>query len=297
MGNTADCFHIIMISPMGHFENKDSMGPHMADWDSEAIRRIWDWYAMDPHTRDRYFSYTRGEALARFIAATGRLHGNLLDFGCGQGDLLAHLLERGISCYGADHSPQTLAKVSGRFSQHQNWRDCRLIDGNKIDFASNFFDVITLVETLEHIPTDKLTQLFDELRRLIKPDGIIVISTPYNEDLSKEAIYCPFCESIFHRWQHLHSFTVDSLHKLIRDHGFQAEFCQNVDLDQLVLHARLFPLRHLSLAKIAQWILRKGRIVMDYLFPRPFPLGRSIRYCQRAGNRRHLCAVISPIQT
>jgi 2-polyprenyl-3-methyl-5-hydroxy-6-metoxy-1,4-benzoquinol methylase len=278
----------------GHTDN--ATGPHAAQWNSDSIRRIWDWYTTDPYTRERYFSYTRGEALTRFIAATGHLHGNFLDFGCGQGDLLAHMLDRDIFCYGADHSPQTLAKVSERFRQHPHWRDCRLIDGDKTGFASGFFDVITLVETLEHIPADRLPSLFAELGRLVKPDGIVVITTPHNEDLSAEIIYCPFCESVFHRWQHLHSFTVDSLPALISSHGFQSLFCQNIDLDQLVLHASLFPLRYLNPAKLAQWALRKGRIALDRLFPRPFPLGRTVQYCQRVGNRRHLCAVIKPIQ-
>ena len=56
---------------------------------------------------------------------------------------------------------------------------------------------------------------------LLEDDGFLLIMTPYNEDLSKETVYCPCCNHTFHRWQHVRSWNKESLEKELKKHGYK----------------------------------------------------------------------------
>ena len=60
--------------------------------------------------------------------------------------------------------------------------------------------------------------LSDELRREI--DLVLgFYRTPNEEDLALSEIYCPQCDHAFHRWQHLRSFSSESLSQIVREYG------------------------------------------------------------------------------
>ena len=107
--------------------------------------------------------------------------------------------------------------------------------------------MITCIETIEHLKDEDLTRLLAELRRLVKPDGLIVITTPFNEDMDSGYIFCPFCEAEFHRMQHMRSFNVSSLELLLTQQGLEVEFCRNMDFEQFQTSPTLSPLNEVSL--------------------------------------------------
>jgi hypothetical protein len=45
------------------------------------------------------------------------------------------------------------------------------------------------------------------------------VTTPNNEDLELGMAYCPVSNTLFHRWQHVRSFTGESLSCLLSRHG------------------------------------------------------------------------------
>ncbi len=104
----------------------------------------------------------------------------LLDVGC-TGTLLDHeLLARGFRVVGLDIQDHTL----------RNYREVFLktnILNNRL--PSEIFDVIVLVSTIEHIGLDTYSQdildddadlsAMQELRRLLKPNGLLLLTTPY----------------------------------------------------------------------------------------------------------------------
>ncbi len=60
---------------------------------------------------------------------------------------------------------------------------CSPIDLNeKLPIASNLADYVLLMETIEHIPNQ--TFLFQELSRILKPKGFLIITKPNNSSLS-----------------------------------------------------------------------------------------------------------------
>ena len=48
--------------------------------------------------------------------------------------------------------------------------------------------------------------LLEEVRRVLRPGGHVIMTTPHREDMGKNEVLCPNCRCVFHRMQHLRSF-------------------------------------------------------------------------------------------
>lgn len=57
----------------------------------------------------------------------------------------------------------------------------------KLPFEDAFFEVITMLAIFEHIQPDKLNTLLNEINRILKPGGCLIITTPafWTENLQK----------------------------------------------------------------------------------------------------------------
>ncbi|AIY89557.1 class I SAM-dependent methyltransferase [Geoglobus acetivorans] len=95
----------------------------------------------------------------------------VLDVGCGVGTVVHHLSEQGFEAYGIDVSPIAIeiARKSGSGT-------FKVYDGKKFPFPNNYFDSAGCKDTLEH--TVYPEHLLDEMIRVVKPGGKIVISCP-----------------------------------------------------------------------------------------------------------------------
>ncbi|MBJ6802452.1 class I SAM-dependent methyltransferase [Geomonas propionica] len=206
--------------------------PKSATWTSESIRRFWNYQGLKTQVVEEYFSFQVGDALWNLLNrahATPR-QGNILDFGCGPGFLLERLLTSGANCYGFDFSDATVDKVNGKFKAEENWRGAISSTELPVAFEDNFFHFVSCIETLEHLLDETLPGTLKELYRLLKTDGIAFFTTPFNEDLSKSMVYCPFCNHEFHKVQHVRSFTHDGIVDLLGSHGFEVVYCEAIDL-------------------------------------------------------------------
>ena len=54
-----------------------------------------------------------------------------------------------------------------------------------IPFRNDFFDVVVVLELMEHIPPSITFRVLKELKRVLKKDGLLVISIPLNENLEE----------------------------------------------------------------------------------------------------------------
>lgn len=82
------------------------------------------------------------------------------------------------------------------------------------------FDGILSVEVIEHLSDERLESTLGLIKRLLQPGGVIVFTTPNDEDLAASRLYCPECDHVFHRWQHVRSWNRRSLSKLLAKRGF-----------------------------------------------------------------------------
>ncbi len=99
---------------------------------------------------------------------TGKL---LLDAGCGTGWFSRRASDRGATVVSLDIGPNLLREVAKKTS-------AMLVVGTsmKLCFPDDTFDCVVSSEMLEHTPSPETA--FRELARVLKPGGILVITTP-----------------------------------------------------------------------------------------------------------------------
>ena len=142
---------------------------------------------------------------------------NHLDIGCGPGTLIGSLGGVGHST-GVD-----IAKSQIDFANHAYpaaHRTFRTIEPGPLPFDDGSFDVVTLVELIEHLEDDALAALLGEARRVLAPGGRLLVSTPNYGSL------WPLVEALVNRLgavsyadQHINRFTGARLEKLLLETG------------------------------------------------------------------------------
>ena len=99
----------------------------------------------------------------------------VLDAACGEGYgsyLLADTAEKVV---GVDVSDAAITHATSRYAQADNL-EFAVQDVTRLDFADNSFDVVVSFETLEHLAAQDV--MLAEFRRVLKPEGLLIISTP-----------------------------------------------------------------------------------------------------------------------
>ena len=206
------------------------------DWTAEDIASFWDWQSKNANRQQQYFTAVMALAIVQFIKKKGLLKGNVLDYGCGAGHLLEQMLKNpDANFYGLDFSADSIDETKKRTANKPNLKELILLDKLPTHFSDEQFDSITLIETIEHLQDNALHETMQELFRILKRNGKLFITTPFNENLEDHVSFCPFCKSEFHDMQHMQTFDVASLHKLGAKHGFRIEDCVNIDIQKLKL--------------------------------------------------------------
>lgn len=196
--------------------------PHEIAWTRDKASRFWQFMAARPSEDTTYFSYTVG---AHVISEARRhgvpLHGRVLDYGCGPGHLLKHLISDGVSCEGADFGTVSLERTRNRVGESPLFRGTTLISRLPSELPADTFDVIFFIETIEHLIGEELGQTLAELRRILRPGGYLVVTTPNEEDLESLKKMCPECGCVFHTVQHVSRWDRDSLASIVRENGIE----------------------------------------------------------------------------
>jgi SAM-dependent methyltransferase len=101
--------------------------------------------------------------------------GRVLDFGCGAGDSLAELRDRGWECHGVELSPRAIAVARGR------GLDVRPATDGPDGFPDDTFDYVRANHSLEHVldPPAVLRQM----HRVLRPGGTLFLGVPTRDGL------------------------------------------------------------------------------------------------------------------
>lgn len=109
------------------------------------------------------------EHLCERLSAVDR-RAPVLDIGCGTGAWLARLARAGFAdMHGVDRGPAPPEHLGIRFAQVD-------VERQQLPFAASSFGLITAIEVLEHVLNTGV--FLGELRRLVRPDGVILLTTP-----------------------------------------------------------------------------------------------------------------------
>ncbi len=117
-----------------------------------------------------YFSYQIKMKLVKQWLASLPEDLKILDAGCGEGLLVEDLQEQGRSAIGLD------LNYSSQFVRQGSVK--------KMPFDDNSFDVVLLLDVLEHLPWTEQTTVLREIQRVLKPEGFLGISLPNLAHLS-----------------------------------------------------------------------------------------------------------------
>lgn len=100
-------------------------------------------------------------------------HGRILDIGCGSFPyFLAHTSFASKFSIDQQQPAQDFKDI--------NWVVLDLNQNPHIPFEDSYFEVITLLAVIEHLDPYKLSILFKEIYRLLKPGGVLLLTTPAN---------------------------------------------------------------------------------------------------------------------
>jgi ubiquinone/menaquinone biosynthesis C-methylase UbiE len=118
-----------------------------------------------------------------------------LDFGCGDGNSSQHFTNYfpNSSYNGIDISSESIKVAKSKSSKHTNFQT---FDGINIPYEDNSFDIIFTACVFHHIDFKLHENLFNEIYRVLKPNGRFYIfeHNPWNPITRHIVNTCPFDE-------------------------------------------------------------------------------------------------------
>ena len=192
----------------------------------------------------------------------------VLDIGSGRGEIVFWSVNNGAKkSVGIDYSKSAI-KLSNKIlvSKPKKYRDritFILMDAKKLEFKNKSFDVVITTEVLEHLYPEEQDQVFSEISRVMKDDGLLFIHTAPSKWFN-DIFYKYWCypvssvlilinniftgnkysyltqpseiRSYFHRVMHVNEPEYYSLNKLIKNNGFTGKIkTTNLTIEKPIL--------------------------------------------------------------
>lgn len=268
--------------------------PTSIQWTPELITRFWDYWTRRGDRQNDYFSSQHGSEVAEVLSLARNLEGlDVLDYGCGPGFLVPHLLERKAQVSAADSSQDSVEAIRRQFSGQPHFREVQHVAGPRTPWPDNSFDIVCSLETIEHITEDYLATWLGEIHRLLKPGGLALFTTPNAEPLDAKTVFCPACESVFHPWQHVRSWTETSLAAILKQSRFEVIFCRGMNLSRFAKQQGTKSWKDWSPRFFASKMRCAACRVLDQVSSRSFPDGRLFNELIVTGATPHLVAIVS----
>jgi len=173
----------------------------------EIVRKGYDKIAREYQAGRHIFANKK--ELEEFASLLPR-NAKVLDVGCGAAvPFITFLVERGFNVTGVDFSESQL-KLAGK-----NVPEANLIkqDATRLGLKTNSFDGVTSSYCIIHIAREKHSSLFQSFHRILKPRGVMLISTGSSEWEGTDEYYGT---KMF--WSH---YSPERSLQIIHDAGFQ----------------------------------------------------------------------------
>ncbi len=170
---------------------------------------------------EKLYHVVKSYSLRKKVKLISRLNkgsGELLDIGAGTGDFLVEAKKRGWNIFGTE--PNSQAK---KLAEQKEIR----LASETSDYQNQKFDVITMWHVLEHIPN--LKNQIIELRRLLKPNGHLIIAVPNFK--SYDAKYYKSFWAAYDVPRHLWHFSKNSIQKLFSEKDIKLEMTLPMKFD------------------------------------------------------------------
>jgi len=150
----------------------------------------------------------------------------ILDIGSGTGRHLVFLSEKGFEMYGFDASPKALS-LAEQWLEEENMKVQLKLHRmeEKFPYQDNYFDAIISIQVIHHNKMKDILKTVREIKRVLKPGGIILLTFPKLEERSKiddwelkeieKGTYIP--QSGQEKGLPHHFFTIEEIRKVFND--------------------------------------------------------------------------------
>jgi 2-polyprenyl-3-methyl-5-hydroxy-6-metoxy-1,4-benzoquinol methylase len=164
------------------------------------------------------------------LELVSKLSGRILDIGCNTGRTSIKFHKLGFNVFAIDNDIKRISKLQKTNKQiHFNVHDCEKV----FSFKDNYFDVIWAGDIIEHLKNTE--QFVSEISRIIKKEGVLILSTPYH-GLIKNLVITGynFNKHYNPNSDHLRFYTIKTLKSQLKRN--------NLYIDQFYLLGRIKPL-------------------------------------------------------
>jgi len=175
----------------------------------------------------------------------------VLDLGCGTGENLIPLIKRGACTIGIDISPDLIRLAERRVDQAALQTDLRVGSAYATGLADESIDVICCLSLIHHL---EIPRARDEMHRILKPGGYIVLKEPvrFSPTYTRLRTLLPSKEEVS---EYEHPLTEQELATMTRP--FRVEGKRFFRLPIISLADRVHPLISQSLGKTDHRLLKR----------------------------------------
>lgn len=133
-------------------------------------------------------SRTANDVLADVVELDGA---DVLDVGCGAGDLVRWLRARGARATGVECGPEMLARALAADPDHTG----SYVDGvgQDLPFDDDSFDLVVFSASLHHVPVAAIPEALAEAARVVRPGGRVFVREPAVEPPDDDVLH-PFVD-------------------------------------------------------------------------------------------------------
>lgn len=141
---------------------------HLDKYGQYSTSQSWNtWYAK--------VAPLKGKRVVQTLLKYKKSNAKVLDLGCGIGltlMMVGQVFPKTIGCEVDEH----YFKASKEILKKLNLKNKVIMyDGKRLPFTDNSFDIVTFIDVIEHV--DNQEQVLKEIKRILKPDGILHLTT------------------------------------------------------------------------------------------------------------------------
>lgn len=238
-------------------------------FDNIASRGSWEELYSGHIDRVTYNFVSRQRAVEELLDTV--INGQVLDVGCGTGDLAPFVVRKGATYTGVDLSAKMIerANLNHAVLAQGGKATFQIADCENLPFPATKFDVVTAVALIEYLPDP--TRFLQGVHKVIKPGGYFLITVPYKDCINTQIkkLLGPLIRTLFPVYARLKTrpllpiasvqhftYSERELDETVATRGFQ-RVCYRFTNFHIIAH----PLDHLlprMYVKVSERIDRKG---------------------------------------
>jgi len=140
----------------------------------------------------------------------------VLDIACGEGYGSVIIATHATRVVGVDIDEETVKYATEQYVGKYSNLQFQSGSATSIPLGDKLFDVVVSFETIEHLSENDQQLFMLEIKRVLRPDGVLIMSTPNKKVYS---------EQFFHTNSfHLHEFEKEEFHAFIKEHFVNISF-------------------------------------------------------------------------